>query len=332
VGLAGQGLGRHRRSAGEEGGALTPAAGQYAVRRAVIGAHPFMPLTEAEFSKLERSHVLTSELIDFEEKFDVLSGNFLSLEKALLRITLEREIWHDLDYWEFQNIRTEINRKILNLLSTCRLYQDSKITHLKTIFGAGSSFPEEVAKKNSEIYDGSFSFRFMEALRNYAQHRAFAVSGVTLHGRWIDAYNSSLPHWRRQGISMQIDLSELDSNFKKSVLLEAKTLDPFPELKLMVREYVDGIRTLHAFTRKAVEELAKESDDALAVCLDQYKVLDKSDSDIGVAVIKMKDPPTFDVRFYLFSDRARYRKTLEKKNHTAGKFALSYISSEIVEK
>ena len=150
-------------------------AGQYAIHRAVIGRFPFLPITDEQFKLLESAHRTAANATELEEKFDILIGNFFSLERELLEITLSQEIRHNFSHAEFQRIKRELNRKLLNLLSTCRLFQDSKKSHVEKILGADSEIVSQVAQKNSELYDGSFSFRFMEALRNYAQHRAFAI-------------------------------------------------------------------------------------------------------------------------------------------------------------
>ena len=141
---------------------------------------------------------------------------------------------------------------------------------------------------------------------------------------------STLPHLRRQGISLGVDLFELDGSFKAKVLEEAKKVDPLPDLKLMVREYIDGIRKLHSFIRDSINTVVTNADDELDKTLKAYKALDSDQSDAGVAVIRMNEPPTFEVMFYLFSERIEYRNALVRRNHVAGEFAKSYISSEVL--
>lgn len=71
---------------------------------------------------------------------------------------------------EFENLYLDINRHILNILSSIRTYLDHTETRIKREYGSNSEEFLNFKTQTSKAYDENFSYRFLYKLRNYAQH------------------------------------------------------------------------------------------------------------------------------------------------------------------
>src|SRR3546814_9673570 len=84
-------------------------------------------------------------------------------------------------YHEFQQIRLGFSRRLSSLLQSCRSYLDHTPHHLNKL--ESHAFADPFKKLTNTAYDGHFGCRFMEALRNYAQHRGLPLHGASLEDR-----------------------------------------------------------------------------------------------------------------------------------------------------
>ncbi|MBI5402903.1 MAG: hypothetical protein HY959_05855 [Ignavibacteriae bacterium] len=74
------------------------------------------------------------------------------------------------DFSEFEFLFLDLNRLILNFLSSVRTYLDHTETRFKREFGAKSDEILLFKKETGEAYDNYFSYRFLYKLRNFSQH------------------------------------------------------------------------------------------------------------------------------------------------------------------
>ena len=65
-----------------------------------------------------------------------------------------------------EKIFLDINRYLLNFLSSVRTFLDHTETKLKTVYGSNSVQVNKFKKKCSVEYDSNFSYRFLYKLRN----------------------------------------------------------------------------------------------------------------------------------------------------------------------
>jgi hypothetical protein len=84
--------------------------------------------------------------------------------------------WNRMEY-----MFLEVNRRLLNYLSSVRTFLDHSETNLKRRYGRDSERVKHFKKACSEAYNDNFSYRFLYALRNYAQHCGMPVGQLTLH-------------------------------------------------------------------------------------------------------------------------------------------------------
>jgi hypothetical protein len=108
----------------------------YGLARLLLGSPKFVAITEDEYTDIRRRREILREALFIEEKFDLVVDNYLEFETDLLD-SAAREMVRGVSSWTaFQGERNQMNRRIVNLLSSCRLYLDHTHHHLSNIGGS----------------------------------------------------------------------------------------------------------------------------------------------------------------------------------------------------
>lgn len=87
-----------------------------------------------------------------------------------------------------------INRHLLNYLSSIRTFLDHTQTKLKKSYGDQSDRFRRFKDACSKSYDDNFSYRFLTKLRNYSQHCGMPLGGFTLHSEEKPPYSGHVYH------------------------------------------------------------------------------------------------------------------------------------------
>jgi hypothetical protein len=134
-------------------------------------------------------------------------------------------------------LRRELNSRLSNYLRAVRSFLDHSDKALSDRYGKKSAQRSAFEAATSEVYDGRFSYRLLEQVRNYTQHVGEAIGHISFGWRALD------PETRTEE-------SYLDIFFDRDTLLEwmeRKNLKPSfrPELaqqpeKIPVTEQLQG--------------------------------------------------------------------------------------------
>lgn len=299
----------------------------HGLARLVLGSPKFVSITETEYAEIRRCREFLLEALFIEEKFDLVVDNYLEFETDLLD-SAAREMVRGVQTWTaFQGERNQMNRRVVNLLSSCRLYLDHTRHHLSNMGDIGQAVEASVQAKISSQYDGSLGYRVMEALRNYVQHRGYPLHGVTFNASWIDDRTKLM-----YAVTPYMMLAELeeDGKFKASVLEGLRSLGDKVDIKPMMREYVDGLGKIHNEVRVQLKSLIEQSDKVVRDAIDRYRKAEPAeDSVIGLAAVR-RDGRTYSDSIQLFEELLDYRKGFERKNRNLNNLAKRHVTSEIV--
>ena len=194
---------------------------EYGLARLVLGSPKFVLIAEEEYIDIRRRRDLLLEALFIEEKFDLVIDNYLEFETDLLDAVARAMVRGVANWTAFQTERNQVNRRIVNLLSSCRLYLDHTRHHLSNIDNGSGVIANAIKATTAAQYDSSLGYRVMEALRNYVQHRGYPLHGLTFDGRWMDERTKL-----RYAVTPYMKVDELgdDGKFKASVLDELKAL------------------------------------------------------------------------------------------------------------
>ena len=102
-----------------------------------------------------------------------------------------------------------INRHIFNYLSSIRMFLDHNEYNLKKRYGSDSPRVKRFKKTCSQIYDNSFSYRFLYKLRDYVQHCGMPLGNLELAAK----ESNFAPNGIQRSLSVQFDRDGLLTKF-----------------------------------------------------------------------------------------------------------------------
>jgi len=210
-------------------------------------------LTETSFDDICRARETCLLAVELEEKINLLIDNYYEWEVDLLKLAEAKRVWPEREHITAMQERLLLDRRIVNLLTACRLYLDHSSHALSHLFGKNSSELAAASKRTHEAYDDIFGYRFMEELRNYVQHRGLLVHSITY---WTSLVTQDAKDSLQFTIAPTVELASLegDGKFKPSILEEAKSLGKTIDLRQTVREYVAAIWSLHMALRTVIDQ------------------------------------------------------------------------------
>lgn len=281
---------------------------RYGITCLYLGEYPFLELSEAHYQRLVTARSNVFDALYIEEKFAFLIENYRDLEiEALANMvhnsTLPPRSWSEL----ISDVHL-FNRRIVNLLTMCRLYIDHTPHHLTTMFGSDNSVQNEFGENLSSQYDCSLAYRLLDALRNYVQHRGLPLSGLKRHIRFLTPGDpaSNIEHT----FQFSLDVSELvaDPKFKRKVAEELKQLGSPIDLLPMIREYVGLIAKVHQALRVRIDSSFKTWVDQIVESMDQYS---HGNSQLEGASSAVKEGDSGEILERYFLDRGPAKRRSE---------------------
>jgi hypothetical protein len=238
----------------------------FALTKAFLGYGHFVDISKEEYQAIGASKKNLIEALYLEQKLDMVVEDYFEFEMELLATSTRQMVQRNQDYYWFQEEINRLNRRIVNLLSACRLYLDQSIHHLSCIYGKGAEKLNNVRKKISKEYDSKLGYRVMEAMRNYVQHRGFPVHKWTFHTKRVERKGKSQVLFT---LAPFIDVQELrqDKKFKKEVVEELEKIGNEIDIKPFVREYVAGIGNAHEYIRSVICEDVLKWEKQIIACI-----------------------------------------------------------------
>lgn len=256
---------------------------KYFLRRASIGPQVLIEIDEARYRELVDAKKTIVDAGAFEQHYEHLLGNFIAFEMFCANTSLKNAVELNFRYEGFANLLSEANRHAINFLTITRQYADQVVRKFRHL-SRDEPFKALAERLLSEVYDSTLEYRFVWELRNYVQHRAFAVHGF-------------------KGRSNTSWLEGCEFNCQKKVILEDKgkfkqwILDDLPEtidLLSMFRGYMAEMSGVQNQLRKAVAHDCEQARSLIQTAMDEFAQAqnDKpppSKPAIGLTVCKKPD-------------------------------------------
>jgi hypothetical protein len=297
---------------------------KYLITRLILDCAQHLEISREEFDRVHEAKRSLLILLSLEEKLDLVLENYTEYERELLNMTLHHMVFQDLDRLSFRVNEQAISRRLINLLASGRLYVDQVQHDLTEIYGGDSEEVRVLAQTIKHEYDHTFEYRFMEALRNFVQHRSLPFQSLKYSSEWEETCQ---PNRLRFSIVPSLDLERLraDPRFKRSVLEELDPASKHLRTTPLVRRYVESIGTIHQVIRDITTEDAKKWD-ALIVDVRQRARGVFGDSLGGLALVAVEEGKQPAEAVHIFEDLTQHRKMLQKKNRTLTKLSARYVS------
>ncbi len=279
----------------------------YFLKRNTIDCAEQMDITEAEFNELKEAKRVLRRALDIEDKYELLISSYIELEQDALCLNVKHMVSNDFDYIEIQKRRTLINKRLVSILTTARLYLE-KIAKEASSCTNNPTDKDVVDGFRSEKFDTFREYKFVEKLRNIVQHHSLPVHGMTFGTKLIE---SECGDSHQYTSSFMANKEELE----KSDRFSQELLDELPEkLDLLheIRVYISAISDIQRQVRGLINEAVTTSRNALENMINRYKDFDESGAKGLVAVHETSDDDYEAVPILLDWDDVRL--SLVKKN------------------
>ena len=224
-----------------------------------------LEIDEERFSILKFSKDVLTHALAIEEKYEILISNYIELEKQVTNEIIAHMAMRSIECQDDFKTLISLNIKMVNLLTSTRLYTDQLLSHISFCLSDRPEIKEKIKGLFSTEYDSNFEYRFMEALRNYVQHKGLAVHNGSHKKGWKNNY-SRLEY----SLYFSAKKSELalDKNFKKSILDE---MPDEVDLHSASRSYVESMSRVHEQTRHMINEVVEKSRLAIEIAREDFK-------------------------------------------------------------
>lgn len=302
---------------------------KYQIRRYVAGSKEFIKISEEEYKKIKEAKDNLFQTLFIEEKFDMVLENYFEFEETVLNSGLKNMIFRNQDYNWLLSEKRIVSRRIVNLLTACRLYVDQTRHHISTIFGKTSIQYQSVVDLFTEQYEEYLGYRVMDSIRNYVQHKGLPLHEISYSMSWVgDKSDKKM----RFAVTPYICASILkeDKGFKGSVLKELEKIGEKHDIKLFLRDYISSIGIVHAKIRELLRNHVTNWDATIENAITIYKT--KYNIISGLAALILTEDETMISRVNLFDDHIKHRRGLERKNTQLDSIPNRYVTSEIVKK
>jgi hypothetical protein len=310
---------------------------QYGITKRLIGHQNFLEISREDFDEAKAAHVCLGETLRIEETFNIILENYKEFEGELLSLCLNHAIFSGRTWSSFQNEIHIVNRRVLNLLTTSRLYVDQIPHNVNAIYRDNQKMAL-VKQKVSQEDDSNLGYRVIAALRNYTQHRGLPVFQL----QYNDALRpDSSDHHLEHTITPSLCVSRLreEKKFKSSVLEELEGTGDLIDLKPLVRQYMESIGRIHLFIRELLtQDIAKWDSTVLELqnlfwerfgsdtSEDRGSIF--SQDNVGLALVTRETNAEVVESVYIIEALIKRREWLVRKNNPLKRYNSAIISSE----
>ncbi|CAN5917521.1 hypothetical protein BH11GEM1_BH11GEM1_20920 [soil metagenome] len=250
--------------------------------------------------------------LDIEEKLNIVLENFEEFEGALLSLALDRALFQQGEWSSQIADLHSLNRRLVNLLATARLYIDQVPHSLSLLFETNREIPDAFDRMKSREYDGFVGYRAMEAVRNYMQHRSLPIHVISHNSRRLDRGTTPLLEQTVNAVIHPHDYRG-DGKFKAEVLKELETIGPNVDLPPLVRQFVSCLGRIHTDLRGLLAPFEASWDSVIKECGDQFLAAGASDL-TGLVLVSLTGDRTYDVIVHIAPGPVIRRQELERKN------------------
>lgn len=245
---------------------------KYTLRPNILDRAPELEITREKFENIKQAKKTLNAALAIEEKYELLYCNYIEYEQDLLSGTLDNMSRFDFGYDKAFHAMTIFNRRIINILTSARMYADQMVGHLRDCLPAENdlSIKSFFKQQTSSQYDSNFEYSFMEALRNHAQHSGLCVSRVKSDNRNYEVDGGGRLWENRTLVYCSKKLLSQNPDFKSTVY---NIMPDEVELTTAIRKYIGCISEIHDSVRSKIEINVEMARTCLEGTLGEYTAI-----------------------------------------------------------
>jgi hypothetical protein len=297
---------------------------EYNLRTNVLGNVPEISIDEKSYQALRHARNVLINGFAIEEKYEILISNYLEFEKRILSATAECMVRAPVEYSDFFEVRLDLNIRLVNLLTSARLYVDRLGRDVRGCLPERGDIETTVKSLLSAECDAHLEYRFMEALRNHVQHYGLPIHWASSGARWTSLEPDGLMEYSINIAAERKRLTE-DGKFKRKILEE---LPDRNDLKAALRRYMECLGNIHAGVRKLIGQSLEQARKTIEEAHLQYSRL-YSGSLVGLSAFMWDAVKCLEtVPLLLEWDDIRIR--LKKRNGSLVNLRKRYVTGRVV--
>jgi len=280
---------------------------KYYLTREILNKSPIINISKEQFDSLNKARKVIDNSFYLEEKYELLIKSYFEWEQVIAKVNLHNMTYSMSGYEDFFEHRIELNLKLITLLTVARLYIKHIETHVKHLMEGHKVFLKEVL---AQQYDNNIDYRFMDALRNYMQHREVPLHWITYSTSWKGEEKDKYLEF---SIQLKADKNKLsaDGNFKKSVLNE---IPEKIDLNESASSFIESLSSVHQSIRDMIANNVKSARKLITEAHKNYRLEFKEGSLLSLAAYE-KDESDFIInKIPLFLNWDEVSTNLMKKN------------------
>ena len=295
---------------------------EYLLKGLANGQKNCIGISKSEYKEIESSTQILSLFSSFTENYLITLESYRKIEMSQHKLALDHRLMGFSPYKDSLNARVVLNSGLIGYLAAARFFLDWADKHLQIMVGKEGF--ENFNKFKSDIYDNSSEYRFVEALRNYVQHKD-VPKDITYHNFYEDTENIDKNDMVTT-ISFFADRDKLksDKKFKKSAL---KDMPSKINIFQCIRTHMSGIWELHNLLVSDNSDKAEEARKIIEKHRNRFEK-EFGGSLIGLCALAKK-AGTISGRIYLLLDRDDVRCELLKELASLKNLSKSYITGKI---
>lgn len=300
------------------------------ITRFGVNAAAGIDISPEEFERIVAAKQGVGAVVAIEEKFNLLMENYAEFERELLDITLRRVVFQDADWENFQNDIYLVNRRLVNLLSACRLHIDQARHAISEIYGKDSDEFEMMKKLTRAEHGRSGEYRIMDAIRNHIQHRNLPISGLVLTGTHVDLEGMpAAKHTIR--VIVDVDSMRKDPKVSAKVIADIESRDnDGVSITPLVRRYVESLGRIHIEIRSMLTENFTAWSEELAAAVEQGRAT-FGDDVVGLVATRIDENGGHFDSEHLLIPLGERKAFLERRTAHASALGNHYVSGEALE-
>ena len=289
-----------------------------------LGAAPIR-IDKSRYEQVKTAKSSCLFALEIEEKFALLLDNYYEFECELLRLAEASLIWPHRDHQHSMQERLTLDRRLVNLLTACRLYLDQTDHGLSSLFGHSSRERDNVTRFKHELYEKHWGYRFMEALRDHVQHSRLPVRVIKYS--W-SAVPGKVAECTQVAVVPQTEPKTLaeDKKFKKTVLNELMGRGETVDLREPAREYVACFIELHDKIRETIDTRIRSDRIIYEAASTEYSEISGQKVEFP-DLIEMNDDGTISERVALVTEFLLYYDSLRERNRANVKLTTTCASN-----
>jgi hypothetical protein len=276
-------------------------------------------ITANQYEAVKRVRDICLFALHREEQFKIIIDNYFEFECELLKLA-ERQLIFGTENFNASKPRILLNRRLANLLTACRGYREIHTELMAIVFGKEHDAYTMVKRHLDalgETTEANADFRFVEQLRNYAQHHKMPIHSAALS-----------VHLREIGLP-GIEYSVIPDASRNVLLEHGRTgkgigdlLSDQPDridLRKPLRGYMSRLVSLHKEICEIIAEDVSQSTASFRQAEEEYSSINGVPADLVHLALLSENEEIVD-QVALVYQMLDYQEELAKENDVASDF------------